>query len=370
MIGKLFATMNSAAPQPDESSPENLLQLLDLSQAQVAALLGVSPQAVSKWYKDEGNDFLSKDRRAQRLISAQKLKSAAKQFSWGMLIDSYIQQITPRDLYESSDELWFVSDDPTKMIDWPSLENAIFLGDRNDRQKVIVFLMKTLDGAESFAETLEREAIRPAIQGGQLNKEKIRQFCANVYIIVTNLTPYTNDFMISNPGSPCMGVVATTKPPCQYQWNYGNYSASNFTCGELIKFLHQYRLGATTKSNFFPLGKKLTPDMLNFPHAYSDALIAVAGESEQKDKTATGEALAGGMLKNLIRRDLPTQEFNKRTKFRAVFVLTYKRRPGDDSKKTVSIAERIFRTEIATTEINNQGDATADRKSTSFWGDD
>lgn len=329
--------------QTDPPLPE-----LDLLQSQIAVLLGISPQMVSRGIRDDKDTligFLSKERRAQRLysalmyiggdrfaLSATRLKEIGARHGWSF--EEPLASIRPAELYDNANELWVVSDSPGKHTDWPALKSMMFSESSRDRHKVVVFFLSTLEAAEDWAEVLERAAIQPAIGKDQIAPDKGRRFGVYVYLVVTNLTPYSGDFTIANPGSVCMSLF-TNKLPGMYYWHQGVYVQSPVNTG-FIRVVHRYDLGKSTeKANFFPHGVRLTKEVINFPPAFIDGLIAIRGKTAKEDDSADGNSMAGGILREPFKQPPETQAINKTTKFCPYFLLAYKRKPGDSySRRT------------------------------------
>jgi len=367
-----------------------VLKWLDLSQAQIAVLLGVTPQAVSKWVKEEGVAFLAKDRRAQRLysalrliggerytFSASRLMGLAREEGWGEISDIALNGVDPANLYGTSDELWIVSDSPGRIIDWPELRSVVFSDRRAEREKLVAVFTSTMEGAEQWAEMFEREAISTAIDDkGDIDAEKGRVFQAYVYIIVTNITMYSCDCVISNPGSLCMVIFASQKSPSTYQLCNGMYFAIGTAMDEFTRISHAVGIGAdSAKINFFPTGVKLGREVFDYPPRFTDTVIAKRGRSHDDDRrdeerglsvSQTGNGMAGGILRTTDRRSESAIRFNKQSKFCPIYLLAYKRRPGDSFNKTRTL--RIVHDELDRQKKNdssNTGDGGVSNHD--FW---
>ena len=328
--------MNAAPPKDGSSSEPSagdaLLKLLDLSQSQVAALLGVSPQAVSKAIKDEGIGFLGKEHRAQRLYSAMlfisgdryaltitRLKELASQLNYGLNEEVVNNNVRASELYASANEIWVISDNPGRVVDWDAMKNILYSESKTE-SKVVVFFLSTLEGAENWAEALEREAIKPAIQDGHVLPGKGRQYGSYIFVVVSNLTTFSGEYVISNPGSRCMGMVASTKTMGVHYWNGSSYSSANpSSIKGFVQAVHRNELGmGPVKAHFFPTGDKITSELLDFPPKFIDGLIGKLGN----------EAV-GGILRDVSGREENTINFNNRRKYNPAFLLTYKRKPKD-----------------------------------------
>lgn len=190
--------------------------------------------------------------------------------------------------------------------------------------------MSSLEGAESWTEVLEREAVRTAIEGYEVNPEGGQRYGVYVYVIVTNITTFSGDYLVANPGSRSMGVSAASKDPSMHYWNSGTYTQSDYAIDEFVRCVHRNGIGESpVKANFFPQGTKLTKEILDFPPRYIDGLIAKRGKTETEDETPNGDDMAGGILRSASTHSENTVAFNKRTKYCPVFLLAYKRRPGE-----------------------------------------
>jgi transcriptional regulator with XRE-family HTH domain len=326
----------------EQSLSEALLKWFDLSQSQIAALLGISPQAISKALKDEEAEFFEKDRRIQRLygamqfiggdryaLSVLRIKELSSHFDLGPLDDIASNLVRASDLYAGTDELWVISDNPGKIIDWTALKKTLFAERRDDatfknkseKEKVVIFFMSTLEGAENWAEALEREAMKPAIVKTRVEIDRGMRFGANVFVIVTNLTAFTGDYVITNPGSRCMGMLSSAKPTGMYNWSGDAYFLVNPSgLKGFVQAAHRNELGqGSLKKHFFPQGERLGADKFDFPLKFLDGLIAIVGLEP-----------VGGVLRNSSQYPQITIDSNsRRTKYTPAFLLTYKRTPGD-----------------------------------------
>lgn len=374
------------APGPtDDATRDDLVERalgwLDLSQAQIAALLAVSPQAISKGFREEGVDYLARDNKAKPLYltltqiggerysaAASRLKELAIALAWGN-IESNAEEITsPKDLYAFADELWILADNPSLILNWESLRSQIMTPFRPAAEKVVVFFTRSLEGAERWAEVLEREFARDAIEDGFLNPDKTAVANSYLYIIVTNALSFSQDHVIADPGSRCMGVDTTARVSSAYFWIGNGYCRIPAPNLDFIRVAQGLGLGTTSqKVNFFPRGMQLRPEVLEFKHAFIDAIIAVRGPTTDEDETDSGEGLAGGVLRTVMGRPPQTSVFNKRTKFTPVFLLTYKRRPGDGMNKNPNRTIRILQNELTrSSEVRVDLD-TRLQQSPSFW---
>lgn len=332
-------------PRSDDDD-QALLRTLDLSQVQIATLLGQSPQAVSKGLQQRGvDDYLGKDGRAQRLYQAlmhiggiayvdcaTRLRDEGRRRGWRGLDTEIPAQVSAGDLYASTDELWVFSDAPGSILDWDAMRRQLFGEQVGDRPKVVVFFLRTLDAAERWAEVLERESVQPATANWQIDPARIAQPAAFIYLIVTNTLPYTQDFLLADPGSRCAEHVGAARSPTVYQWGGSGYIAPRSQNLDFVRLARALDLGTNLlKANFFPRGLPLKPDVLEFRHTFLDGLIAIRGETQEEASATGGERLAGGVLAPSLHtvRSESALAFNRRAKFTPVFILVYKRRPGD-----------------------------------------
>jgi transcriptional regulator with XRE-family HTH domain len=357
------STLDASEQEPgvegDADTLDFLLREVDLTQAQVAALLGVSQQAVSKW-KDEGPDSLGKQGRAQRLhqaltvigsdrytVSAARLKEMAARRNWGPVDATIPHMVLPAILYAEADELWFVADSPANIIDWDALRKVLFVEANPPAQKVAAFFVKTLEGAERWAEVLERELIAPAAKGERVQPERGALAACYIYIIVTNAVAYGGDLVIANAGSRCMGIAGSPRPMQAYSWTGSNYARAVTDTANFVTLAHQHRLGmGVLKEHFFPHGVPLTPEVLNFAHVFMDGMIAIRGLLPDEDKSLGGYDMAGGVLGSTLGRPDITLAFNKRAKFCPVFIQCYRRRPGERFSKSPNKIQRVVQDEL------------------------
>lgn len=346
----------------EQSLSDALPKWLDLSQSQIAALLGISPQAISKAMKDEGVEFFRKDRRIQRLygamqfiggdryaLSASRLKEVSKSLGLGPLDDVGSTLVNASDLYASTDELWVVSDNPGKSIDWDALKKALFseikddatLKSGSEKGKVITFFMSTLEGAENWVEALERETMKPAVIEKSGNKsidiDRRTRYGANVFVIVTNLTAFTGDYVITNPGSRCMGMLSSAKPTGMYSWNGDAYSLVNPSgLKGFVQAVHRNELGqGSLKRHFFPYGEPLSADKLDLTIKFIDGPIGILGSEP-----------IGGILRDPSQHKQNTITFNSSRKYTPAFLLTYKRVPGEKISASEIRIKRLIEAEL------------------------
>lgn len=354
--------LRNESSQDEQGAGDQFLKELGLSQSQVAALLGVTPQVVSKGVKEEGVDFFAK--RAQKLyaallfvggdnfsLAAVRLSEAARQNSWGVLEAEAKKSITPSDLYRDADELWVISDSPGKVLEWSELSGFLFSTPNQEQRvmhgahhKVMVFFFSTIEGAEAWAEVFEREMLKPAIHDYKISQLDALQINAYVFFVVTNLTTYTQDFLIVDPGSQCMDVFTSRKSPKIAYWNAGSYVYAENNSSEFIKTVRHLELGTSAiKANFFPTGMKLQKEHLDLgKHGFMDGLIALRGKTLDEDMSENGDGMAGGIFRSVVGRPLGTGFFNKKAKFCPLLLLAYKRKPGDSvhrSERTVGIIQ-------------------------------
>ncbi|MBS0405063.1 MAG: hypothetical protein JSS17_01670 [Proteobacteria bacterium] len=381
----LSAVSVGVAALSDDASSDDLVERtlawLDLTQAQIAALLAVSPQAISKGFREKGIDYLDEDNKAKSLYltltqiggdrystAASSLKKLAIALDWKNIESSTEEITSPQDLYAYVDELWVLADNPSAILNWESLRAQIMTSLRRTAERVVVFFTRTLEGAERWAEVLEREFARDAIQDGFLEPEKTAVANSYIYIIVTNALSFSQDHVIANPGSRCMGLGTTTRAPSVYFWNGNDYCRIATPNLDFIRLAQGLGLGTTSqKVNFFPRGMQLKSEVLEFKHAFIDALFAVRGPTTDEDETDSGEGLAGGVFRTVMGRSSQTHVFNKRTKFTPVFILTYKRRPGDGMNKNPNRTIRILQDELARNSEARVDLDTRLQQSPDFW---
>ena len=331
------------APKP-EDEVEHLLRQLDLSQTQVATLLGLSPQAVSKGFKEDGVQYLGGGGRAIRLhqalnyiggdryaLSALRLRDVGRNLGWGAFESETVDLVPAQEVYSSAEEIWVVSDSPSSVLDWEALRSHLFESPNRERHKVVVFFLRTLEAAERWAEVLEREFARPAIHDGHLNLDQTASAGAYIVLVVTNALAYSQDFLVTDAGSRCVDVMGSTKSPTIYQWAGSAYIRSKNQNTGFARLARTLELGTSTiKANFFPRGIPLKSDVLDFKHTFIDGLIAIRGETLEEDASPTGERMGGGILANsAVTRPANTIGFNKKSKFTPVFLLVYRRRPNE-----------------------------------------
>ncbi|MGH8540205.1 MAG: hypothetical protein ACRETW_06840 [Stenotrophobium sp.] len=364
-------------PLPPELG-EQVLRWLDLSQSQVASLLGLTPQAISKGLKDEGIAFLSQDRRVHRLYQALssvggdryalvafRLKELAREVGWGTLEALQNELVRPEALYAEADELWIVSDAPGSTMNWEALRSQLFKPHQEDQHKVFVFFMRTLEAAERWAEILERELIKPAVRDQKIRPDEGKVMGAHVFLIVTNALAFSQDFVVANPGSRCMGILSSTRPAAAYHWLGASYAKAPNPSFDFVRLAQHVGLGmASVKSNFFPSGIPLKPEVMDFKPTFIDGLIAVRGETAEEDSTPAGEKMAGGILATPAARSEHSLQFNKRTKFCPVFVMTYRRRPGESFNKAPTRILKVIQEEFD--RQASEGDIRGQPPS-SFW---
>jgi hypothetical protein len=355
----------------------HFLRLLDLSQVQVAALLALTPQAVSKGLSEDGLAYLGGGGRAQRLFqalvyiggdryvrSAARLRELGRSLGWGGFDAEITDRVPAHDVYAQTEEMWVISDAPDQVLDWDAFKAQMLSPADASRPKVVVFFLRTLEAAERWAEVLERELVRPATQDGSLSAEQVAVSGAYIFLVVSNALAYSQDFVITDPGSRCIDVLGVARTPTVHLWSGAAYVRSRTQNLGFVRLVRALELGASSnKANFFPLGTPLRSDILDFRHRFIDGLIAKRGERHEDQQS--GELMAGGILSDAQNRAANTLEFNKRSKFTPVFILAYKRRPGDGpSERTLRlIHEELVRAKEHAVEIEQKDAPRAD----SFW---
>lgn len=357
------------------------LEWLGLTQVQIAALLAISPQAVSKGLREEGLDYLARDNRVQPLHqalahiggdryaeAAARLRDAARVLGWGSLDAPVEEFISPRDLYSFAEELWVLADNPATVVHWNALRDQMIAAGVQDNQKLIVFFTRTLEGAERWAELLEREFARDALLDDGIDWDRASVASCNLYIIVTNALAFAQDHILIDPGSRCMGLSSTIRPALAYNLAGPNYTRIKSPNLDFIRICQSIGLGTSNlKSNFFPKGVLLRSEILDFRHVYIDGIIAARGPKHEEDESASGDLLAGGVLRGIAGRPPQTIAFNKRAKFTPLFLLTYKRRPGEGLNRNPKKSIRALQEEFDRTRDVGQDLQLRGNKSLSFW---
>lgn len=360
-----------------------------LTQTQIAALLGVTPQSISKGMSTDGWSFFSKEKRAQRLytallaiggdrylLSAEQIKEMSLALGWGALDTAQEKSIRPATLYAESDELWFVSDSPGSIIAWDELRSLIFGSTAKDESgklnhKIIAFFTKTLEGADRWVEFLEREVLKPAVidyknsfnqkKQSAIQIERADQYNCYVFVIVTNTMPFSPDFVISNPGSRCTNVLGASSKSIAYHWNGNSYFPSGWRPTSFINICQTCDIGMSpVKSNFFPRGLILSKNVVDYHPEYTDGMILRSGDThiESKEKGDTiGEKMAGGILETTLKKSETAIAFNLNNKFCPAFILTYKRRPGDRCKKDGKIISDLQKELVIALKETDQNEA-------------
>lgn len=335
-------------PEQGQARPaedtDTLLRWLDLSQAQVSTLLGMSPQAVSKGFKDDGPAFLAGAGRGMRLfqslsriggdryaLAASRLRDVAREQGWGSYELDSTTAVPAQEVYTGTEELWVISDSPSSVLDWEAFRGHLMATPSRERHQVVVFFLRTLEAAERWAEILEREFARRGIRDGHLKVDDAGVSSAYVFLIVTNTLTYSQDFVIADAGSRCIDVLGATRPSTIFHWTGSAYGRASAPNSNFLRLARSLELGASTiKANFFPRGLPLKPDVFDYKHTFMDGLIAIRGKTAEEDNTLSGEQMAGGLLANTTSNRAPTAiAFNKRAKFTPIFMLVYKRRPGE-----------------------------------------
>lgn len=377
-----LGTDPSTAPLSDEDLVRAVLEWLGLTQAAVAALLAISPQSVSKSVREQGLHFLGPpDRKSQSLYSAlvriggdkyllaaSRLREVARVMGWGHLHSPFDGLSQAGDVYASATEMWFVSDAPGASMDWGALRAQIVQPTATEAHKVVVFLARTLEGAERWAEALEREFARPALAGGKLELENAAVSGCYLFVLVCNALSFSQDYLITDPGSPCMGVATAAQAPAAYVWAGNAYATVEAPNLQVVSVLHGVGLGqSATKANFFPKGVPLKQDMLDFKFTFLDSLVAVRGPTSDEDSTPAGDRLVGGVLKSVANRAPQTLAFNRRSKFTPVCLLVYKRRPREGLNRNPSRSIRVLTAELELPQEQGRDEDPRNEQPASFW---
>ncbi len=333
-------------------SCDAILQEIGLSQVQVSALLGITPQAISKACKEKGGAFLLDEVRINRLyelmvyIGGDRYTDTAKKLHdfalrKGIFVNSYIgaKKLHPKDVYESKGDLWIVSDNPENVIDHDSFNAALFpnIETHNNEKnffpghykKTFNFFCSSISGADKWAYILDKMSYE-AVSSGQ-------KFCANVRIFITNLTKYSDEFVLATPSAFNDNTPESMNE--LYKFIHGSYYGFQVNNFSLVKDIYRsgVRIGSLELTNWQGLGDQI--DKKDIP--YLDDLIGVRGKTHSEDESSFGEGMCGGIISELVSpREIEenygknTLKFNKKTKFTPVFILGYKRSVGDTYSKS------------------------------------
>ncbi|MDS4057928.1 MAG: helix-turn-helix transcriptional regulator [Candidatus Contendobacter sp.] len=327
-----------------------ILERIGLSQAQLAILLGISPQVVSRGM--QSREFLRG--RAQRLydvisyiggdryeLVASLLKKVTYE-EWGDDLQyGGVENVSSADLYQNTEELWVLSDNPAEVLDYRVFKE-IFFGNKEEKEPLIVFFVSSLEGAEQWAEFLERESIIDENFRVVPNKSLCTR--SYIYIITVNVLPFSPNFLIGNPGSRCASRILASQSPDVFAWTGVAYVrlpnsslASNF-----IRLAQQFGLGRSTeKVNFFPRAVPLGPDKLEFPLHFSDSILGIRGKGFEEAPNLADELTIGGILRITEGRQPNAIKTHQAAKIVPLFLMTYKKRPGDGPKdKSLNIVQR------------------------------
>lgn len=309
-------------------------QYIGIRAQEVAALIGISPQTLSSYSIDD----LTKDNKLERLykalfyIGTDRYILAAKKVAFladkaGIKIDysSAETRIEPYRIYNNK-EVWFFSDNPTSIIDENAFFDSIFSKERKQQYigNIFSFFFRTIDGATRFAEIIERKAISPIFsEGNNLNKSGLI-YNNYIYLIVTNIFPFGEDFIIINPGSLCARAPGT---PTSVFYDGNSYVMSTNSQSKIIDEVRSLDIGTRYQpENFFPLGVKLTRDIFCNDSVFTDPLIGVRSES-----------ISGGILEKgsqMIFSSCTDEEkdknrlFSEKAGFTPVAILALKKYPG------------------------------------------
>lgn len=342
---------------PDGDEVDQLLRRCDLSQVQVATLLGLTPQAVSKGFRDWSADYLFREGRAEKLFKAltliggrrhndilSALRLEADRRGLGPFESRADEISQPSDVYSSADEIWVISDLPGQVLDWEALRGHLIEDPDRSRHKVVVFFLRSLEAAERWAETLDREFAQSAINDGFLDRSRVAKAGAYIFLIVTNALTYSQDFIIAEPGSPCVGVPGPRRSPTFYLWADSGYMPAHNPNTNFIGLARSLQLGTgSLRANFFPKGEIIRKERFDFQHRFMDGLIAVHGRFDgpgeksdgidSEDSTAHEGERAGGILGTTQGRPRNAVLINRRMQFVPAFVLVYRKRPGEGPKE-------------------------------------
>ncbi len=321
---------------------DNFFSYIGLKVQEAAALLGVAPQTISSYSSDL--EFLKKQQRIQRLhkalttiggdkylLAAKKLSDYSRDNGIEIFDDiDFSRSLSADEIYKNSSEIWFFSDNPTKIISWDELKSSIFvknISQKSDTKRIFSFFFRTIDGATRFSELLEREAFSPLIdENKRISYESGSVgliYNVNIYNIVTNLVPYGEDFIITNPGSSC--IISQPLQPEVFFWDGKNYRRSINSSLSLIEELRKLGIGINhATENFFPRGILLKRDVFFHDSPFTDPLVGKRGE------TAGGIIDKSGILlgKYNEAEKAINIDFSKKTEFIPIAILALKRLVG------------------------------------------
>jgi transcriptional regulator with XRE-family HTH domain len=361
----------------DITKDGSVVSYLGLKLQEVAALLGVAPQTISS-YPNE-SEFFEKSQRVNKLykalvtigsdrylLSAKKLAEYSREKGIQIQDESaFLKSLPARDIYNNSSEIWFFSDNPTKIIDWEEFRSSVFTESsvkKNENKRVFSFFFRTIDGATKFSELLEREAFSVLIDNN--NKILYEPGCTglfyNVYLynIVTNLFPYGEDFIITNPGSSC--IIGQPMQPENFFWDGATYRKSAGLSLSIIDEIRKLGIGVNhAPENFFPRGVILKRNIFFQDSPFTDQLVGIKGES-------TGGIIdKSGTLLDKYTDDarLINKDFSKKTEFTPVAILVLKRLVGSSFN---SYKNRIYNT-ISSEFGDNKGKSGNQSESEQFW---
>ncbi len=355
----------------------SVVSYLGLKLQEVAALLGVAPQTISS-YPNE-SEFLDKSQRVNKLykalvtigserylLSAKKLVEYSREKGIQIQDESvFLRTLSARDLYNNSSEIWFFSDNPTKIIDWDEFRSAVFTKNsvqRNEHKRVFSFFFRTIDGATKFSELLEREAFSALIDDNKMISYEpgCTGLIYNVYLynIVTNLIPYGEDFIVTNPGSSC--IIGQPMQPETFFWDGATYRKSAGLSLSILDEIRKLGIGVNhSPENFFPRGVILKRDIFFQDSPFTDPLIGKKGESTGGIIDKYGTLLD----KYTDNEGLINKNFSKKTEFTPIAILVLKRLVGNSFN---SYKDRIFTT-ISSELGDNTRRAVNQSESEQFW---
>lgn len=356
---------------------ESVVSRLGLKLQEVAALLGVTPQTISS-YPNE-SEFFDKSQRVNKLykalttigsdrylLSAKKLVEYSREKGIKIQDDSvFLRTLSSEDAYNNYSEIWFFSDNPTKIIDWDNFRSSIFkkdLDQTKDYKRVFSFFFRTIDGATKFSELLEREAFSALIEMDDDNNGHIVEgrhglfYNAYIYNILTNLFPYGEDFIITNPGSAF--IIGQPMQPEIFFWDGSTYRKSAGLSLSIIDEIRKLGIGVNhAYENFFPRGVLLKRDVFFQDSPFTDHLVGKKGER-------TGGIIdKSGMLFDKYSdndKEL-NKNFSEKTEFIPIAILVLKRLIGTSFSS--------YRDRIKTTISKEFGNQESSDKPTheEFW---
>jgi hypothetical protein len=329
---------------------EAFLRRTDLSATELAALLGVSRQHVSKDLDAivGSHSTLLDLCRTLRGIGTKRaldlcdsVTSFAKE-SLGLEVampggggavgcKSFLQ------LLPKCQELWVCSSSPPELERsdyWSALCRHIL----DQRNKLLVYFVPTLELADRVAERFEDELFRREFDEDGRKIQEPEAFRATVFVIATSLVASTPHTWIINPGS------ADIADGPQSTWALGSDGNDFFELPirfgqDFIRKARAAGLGvARNRDNFFPLGQSLKDSGIPFrsyPHV--DQLIGI------RLSHSVG-LFEGEPIRRASGEERDPQQGPHPLKFFPAFIRAYRKKAGELSKQKLGrqTNERTF----------------------------